>query len=169
MKQQTNVPTITTSEKPTKTKDPKRVEAGKRLGAISKEAKAKKKERLESEVKSSEQSWDVNYGFVFGVVGTTAAVANLYYTYRRDKREVKNSVDKSVDRKDLMNELYDALLYTGGAVIMSMTTKKVLKESLGTPETIKGTVKLALAIGAGTVAVKYAESKKWLPTNPFKE
>lgn len=73
-----------------------------------------------------------------------------------------------IDRKEVMNELYDALLVTPGAVVVSMVSKKALREPLGTPETVKGTVKLAAAVGAGTLLVKWLQSKKWIPTDPFK-
>ncbi len=42
----------------------------------------------------------------------------------------------TVDRKELMNEA-DAAIYTGGAVLIGMTSKKLLKEPLGTPSKIK--------------------------------
>lgn len=73
----------------------------------------------------------------------------------------------SIDRKELMNELYDAALVTAGAVAVSMASKKVLKEPLGTPESVKGTLKLATAVGASTLLVKWAQSKKYLPVDPF--
>ena len=73
----------------------------------------------------------------------------------------------SMERKDLMNELYDATLITIGAVAVSMVSKRAISEQLGTPITVKGTLKLAAAVGAGTVGAKYMQSKKWIPTNPF--
>ena len=72
----------------------------------------------------------------------------------------------SVER-NVMNELYDATLVTIGAVAVSMLSKKAIGEQLGTPTTANGTLKLAAAVGAGTVGVKYMQSKKWLPTDPF--
>ena len=73
----------------------------------------------------------------------------------------------NMERKDLMNELYDATLITLGAGAVSMVSKRAIGEQLGTPTTMKGTLKLAAAVGAGTVGVKYMQSKKWLPTDPF--
>ena len=67
-----------------------------------------------------------------------------------------------------MNELYDAALVTFGATAVSMASKKAVGEQLGTPSTLKGTLKLAAAVGAGMVKVKYIQSKKWIPTDPFK-
>ena len=66
-----------------------------------------------------------------------------------------------------MNKLYDVTLITMGAVAVSVVLKRVIGEQLGAPNTIKGTLKLAAAVRAGTVGVKYMQSKKWLPTDPF--
>ena len=75
----------------------------------------------------------------------------------------------SVDTKEIMDELYDAMLITVGAVGVSMVSaRKVLKVPLGTPESIVGTFKLAGAVCAGTLIVKWLQSKKYLPTDPFK-
>ena len=81
-------PKITTVKK---AKDPRRVEAGKRLAAISKEARERKmREKIESENKHKEdETWNINYGALFGVLGVTAAFGALYYARRADKREVK--------------------------------------------------------------------------------
>ena len=73
----------------------------------------------------------------------------------------------STEKKDLMNELYDATLITIGVVAVSMVSKKAIGEQLGTPTIMKGTLKLAAAVGTGTVGVKYMQLKKWLPTDPF--
>ena len=48
-----------------------------------------------------------------------------------------------------MNELYD------GAVAVSMVSNRAIGKQLGTPTTVKGTLKLAAAVGAGTVGLKY--------------
>ena len=66
-----------------------------------------------------------------------------------------------MERKDLMNKLYDTTLITIGAVPVSMVPKRTIGEQLGTPATMKGTLKLAAAVGAGTVGVKYMQSMKW--------
>ncbi len=73
----------------------------------------------------------------------------------------------TVDRKELMNEAYDALLYTGGAFLIGMTSKKILKEPLGTPGNIKDFLKLSAVMTGGLILAKFAQSKKWLPTDPF--
>lgn len=72
-----------------------------------------------------------------------------------------------VNEKELMNELYDALVITTAAVAISMVSKKVLKERLGTPESVKGTMKLAVAVSGGTMLVKWLQSKNIIPIDPF--
>ena len=70
--------------------------------------------------------------------------------------------------RNVMNELYDTTLVTIIAVAVSMLSKKAIGEQLGTPTTVKGTLKLSAAVGAGMLGVKYMQSKTWLPTDPFK-
>ena len=72
-----------------------------------------------------------------------------------------------MDEKTLLNELYDAALYTTGAVIIGMVGKKVIKDSLGTPSGVVSTLKLSVAMAGGLVLTKFAQSKKWLPVDPF--
>ncbi len=73
----------------------------------------------------------------------------------------------TVDRKELMSEVYDAALYNGGVFQIGLNSKKLLKEPLGTPSNIKYALKLSVAMAGGLVLVKLAQSKKWLPTDPF--
>ena len=57
-------PKITTVKK---VEDPKRVEAGKKLAAISKAAKERKiREKIETENKQDSGDLGINYGLVFG-------------------------------------------------------------------------------------------------------
>lgn len=72
------------------------------------------------------------------------------------------------DRKTLMNEAYDALLYTTGAIVISMASKKIIKEPLGVPENVNGVLKLGAAVAGGTILIKYLQSKKFIPDDPFK-
>lgn len=67
-----------------------------------------------------------------------------------------------MERKEVLNELYDSALLTPGAVAVSMLAKKALNMPLGTPESIKGAVALS------SVAVKWAQEKNHIPTDPFK-
>ena len=81
-------PKITTTKKE---KDPKRVEAGKRLAAISKAAKERKlREKIESE--NSNNDFNINYGLVFGFIATAVAITSLYYRREEYKRETLKPV-----------------------------------------------------------------------------
>lgn len=66
-----------------------------------------------------------------------------------------------------MNDVYDAVLITAGFGV-NMASKKLLKEPLGTPESVKGILKLAVAVGVSIMLVKWAQTKKYLPVDPFK-
>ena len=66
----------------------------------------------------------------------------------------------SMDRKVVLNELYDALLVTFGAVGASMIAKKIAGMPLGTPESLKGAIKLAGAVGVQSMVVNLAKEKK---------
>ena len=82
-------PKITTVKKH---KDPKRVEAGRRLAQISQKAreeKIRRKIESESKKKNEGESWDVNYGYIVGFVGLACALGSLYYARRGDIRETK--------------------------------------------------------------------------------
>ena len=74
-----------------KENDLKRVEAGKRLAAISKAAKERKmRDKIESENVCSD--YGINYGLVFGFIGTVVAIASLYYKREEFKREELQAV-----------------------------------------------------------------------------
>ena len=49
-----------------------------------------------------------------------------------------------------------------------MITRKVFSDGLSTPASLVPTLKLAAAVGLSTLGIKYAQDKKWLPTDPFK-
>ena len=66
---------------------------------------------------------------------------------------------------DLKKQLYDAALITAGATAVGYASKKAVGTQLGTPETIKGALKLGVAVGLGCFAVKYAQTKKWIPSD----
>ena len=72
------------------------------------------------------------------------------------------------NRKEIMNEAFDALLVTTGVVGLSMATKKLLGEKLTDASTMKDVAKLTVAVAASTMLVKYAQTKKWVPEDPFK-
>ena len=58
---------------------------------------------------------------------------------------------------ELKNELYNAVLITAGATAVGFASRKAVGTQLGTPETLKGSLKLGVAIGVGCFLVKYAE------------
>ena len=66
--------------------------------------------------------------------------------------------------EDFKKELYSTALITAGATAVGLVSKKAVGTQLGTPETLKGALKLSVAIGLGCFAVKYAEKKKWIPS-----
>ena len=59
--------------------------------------------------------------------------------------------------------LYTVGLLTVGTTAAGFASKKALGTSLGTPETLNGSVKLGVAIGLGCFAVGFAQEKKWIP------
>ena len=72
------------------------------------------------------------------------------------------------EKKEYLNELYDASLITTGVVVLSMALKKLLGEKLTDATFIKDIAKLALGVSIISVALKYAQDKKWIPQDPFK-
>jgi hypothetical protein len=68
----------------------------------------------------------------------------------------------------MSKEVYDAVLLTAGAVGISMASKKILKEPLGTPEDVKRMLKLAVSLSLSSLLVSYLKEKKYLPDDPFK-
>ena len=66
--------------------------------------------------------------------------------------------------EDLKKGLYNAALVTAGATAVGYVSRKAVGTRLDTPETLKGALKLGVAIGLGCFAVKYAETKKWIPS-----
>ena len=70
-----------------KIKDPKKVEAGKRLAAISREAR--ERTVVEPETAKTEGCHNsIEYKYNIGGVGVVAAVGGLYFAYKCDRREV---------------------------------------------------------------------------------
>ena len=73
----------------------------------------------------------------------------------------------TVNKKELLNELYDATLVTPGVAGLSMASKKLLGEKFTDATTLKDTAKLAVGVAASTMLVKWAQDKKYLPVDPF--
>ncbi|CAB4023170.1 norphogenetic [Paramuricea clavata] len=161
-----------------KKKDPKRVAAGKRLAAISRIAKERKKKLAEPRESPSNDSM-ITY------IGVAIALISLVLAYKTHQRETKElepefipktvEVTKKADESNKMSkeskmtmEVYNAVLLTAGAVGISMASKKLLKEPLGTPDNVKGMVKLAVSVSLSSLLVSYLKEKKYLPDDPFK-
>ena len=66
--------------------------------------------------------------------------------------------------EDIKKELYNASLITVGATAVGFVSRKAVGTPLGTPETLKGALKLGVAVGLGCFAVRYVETKKWIPS-----
>ena len=70
----------------------------------------------------------------------------------------------SISVEEFKKELYNAALITVGATAVGFAARKAVGTQLGTPETLKGSLKLGAAIGIGCFLIKYAEKKKWIPS-----
>ena len=106
---QPKVDKVTSVEKTEKVKDPRKVELGKRLAKISREAK-ERKAKLQSEVENRERTHFtkeindyVDFRYFVGGVTVVAALGGLYYAYKRDKRqseELKRSEQSESDQSE---------------------------------------------------------------------
>jgi hypothetical protein len=65
-------------------------------------------------------------------------------------------------------EVYNAVLLTARAVGISMASKKLLGEPLGTPENVQGMAKLAVSVSLASLLVSYLKEKQYIPDDPFK-
>ena len=75
---------ITTVEKTAKVKDPRRVELGKRLAKISREAKERKARQRESAKREY-----IDFKYIVGGVAIFAGFIGIYFAYKKDKREIR--------------------------------------------------------------------------------
>ena len=88
---------ITTVEKTEKVKDARKVELGKRLAKISREAKERKaRQKFEKEVKNDHEAANqkeitdyIDFRYFIGGVGLVAGLGGWYYSYKREKREIR--------------------------------------------------------------------------------
>ena len=65
---------------------------------------------------------------------------------------------------EFKKELYNAVLITAGATAVGFASRKAVGTQLGTPETLKGSLKLGAAIGVGCFLIKFAKKKDWIPS-----
>ena len=75
----------------------------------------------------------------------------------------------SLTKEEVLNSLYNAALITLGAAGVSLASSKLLKENLGVTPTMQNLFKMAVAVGGGTLLVKLAQKKDYVPSEPFKK
>ena len=75
----------------------------------------------------------------------------------------------SLTKEEVLNGLYNAGLITLGAAVVSLASSKLLKENLGVTRTMQNLVKMSVAVGGGSLLVKLAQKKDYVPSEPFKK
>ena len=78
----------------------------------------------------------------------------------------------SLDKNVVMNTIHNAGLITVGAVRTSMISKKLMKDGLGVTnasQSTQGVLKLAVAVGGGSVMVKYLQKMGYVPEEQWKD
>ena len=74
----------------------------------------------------------------------------------------------SLKKEEVLNGLYNAGLITLGAVGVSVASQKLLKDGLGVTCSASRVLRLAAAVGGGSLLVKFLQKKDWVPAEPFK-
>ena len=74
----------------------------------------------------------------------------------------------SLTKEETLNGLYNAGLITLGAVGISMVSQKLLKDDLGVTRSSQRVLRLAVAVGGGSLLVKFLQKKDYVPAEPFK-
>ena len=74
----------------------------------------------------------------------------------------------SLTKEEVLNGLYNAGLITLGAVDVSMASQKILKDDLGVTRSTQRVLRLAVAVGGGSLVVKFLQKKEYVPAEPFK-
>ena len=91
-----------TVEKP-KQKDPRKVEMGKRLAKISKEAKEIKIKIKMRELENQKEILDyIDFKYVVGGVTILGGIFGLYFAFKRDKREIRD--EKFEEKQEMEKE-----------------------------------------------------------------
>ena len=75
----------------------------------------------------------------------------------------------SLTKEEVLNSLYNAGLITAGAAGVSLASSRLLRENLGVTRTMQNLVKMAVAVGGGSLLVKFAQKKDLVPSEPFKK
>ena len=89
---------------PKKTKNPKRVEQGKRLAAISREAKERKKQQQEKFFESAEKEGNKIF-FGIGLIGAAFLIYKIVINLKKDADELKDEVQDEVHTEPANAEL----------------------------------------------------------------
>ena len=66
----------------------------------------------------------------------------------------------SLTKEEVLNGLYNAGLTNAG---VSLASSKLLKENLGETRTMQNLVKMSVAVGGGSLLVKFAQKKDYDP------
>ena len=74
----------------------------------------------------------------------------------------------SLTKEEILNGLYNAGLITLGAVGVSMASQKILKDDLGITRSTQRVLRLAVAVGGGSLLIKFLQKKEYVPGEPFK-
>ena len=74
----------------------------------------------------------------------------------------------SLTKEEVLNGLYNASLITLGAVGVSMASQKILKDDLGVTRSTQRVLRLAAAVGGGSLLVTFLQKKEYVPAEPFK-
>ena len=61
------------------------------------------------------------------------------------------------------NIFYNSALTTAGVIGLGFVSRKVMKDSFGTPVTLQGSLKLGLLISLSNAIVNYMETMKYIP------
>ena len=75
----------------------------------------------------------------------------------------------SLTKEEVLNGLYNAGLIMLGAAGVSLASSKLLKENLCVTRTMQNLLKIAVAVGGGSLLVKLAQKKDYVPSEPFKK
>ena len=75
----------------------------------------------------------------------------------------------SLEKTEVMNEIYNAGLITLGAVATSVASKKLVKEDLDVSSSARSILRMAAAVAGGSLLVKFLQKKDYVPAEPFKK
>ena len=75
----------------------------------------------------------------------------------------------SLEKTEVLNGIYNAGLITLGAVVTSMASKKLAKEDLGVSSSARSILRMVVAVGGGSLLVKFLQKKDYVPSEPFKK